>query len=453
MNPRLILINPWIYDFAAFDLWSKPLGLLYIAGYLRKLGFQIHLIDCLSVDHPGMKSDRFTTLPRRQSFGTGKFWRKEVPKPPALRHIQRPFSRYGISRKLFIRELESIENPGAILVTSLMTYWYLGVKEVISLAKKIHPGVPVLLGGLYTNLCRDHALTFSGADRVIGESGISAMDSLLGALGQEGFAGGEDRPDAGNLPYPAFDLLHGLTYVCLLTSTGCPYRCRYCASFFLNPGLSKREPSHVLEEILHWHHQYKIRDFAFYDDALLVGFDDHLAVILEALVKLNLKLRFHTPNALHLREITPEIAELLRLSGFQTIRLGLETSDMGRHDAMDNKVSEGEFERALSHLHRAGFTKGEIGAYILMGLPGQSLDSVLKTIEYVGHSGAMPYLAEYSPIPHTPMWEMAVEHSEYDLSSEPLFQNNTLLPCWDKTQRAKVPDLKKRVQGLRQKKD
>jgi hypothetical protein len=32
---KLILINPWIYDFAAYDLWSKPLGLLYLAGYLR----------------------------------------------------------------------------------------------------------------------------------------------------------------------------------------------------------------------------------------------------------------------------------------------------------------------------------------------------------------------------------------------------------------------------------
>ena len=47
MAPVLVLINPWIYDFAAYDLWSKPLGLLYIAGFLRKQGFRIHFIDCL----------------------------------------------------------------------------------------------------------------------------------------------------------------------------------------------------------------------------------------------------------------------------------------------------------------------------------------------------------------------------------------------------------------------
>ena len=44
---QLLLINPWIYDFTAFDLWSKPLGLLYIAALLRKFAYQITFIDCL----------------------------------------------------------------------------------------------------------------------------------------------------------------------------------------------------------------------------------------------------------------------------------------------------------------------------------------------------------------------------------------------------------------------
>ena len=113
-------------------------------------------------------------------------------------------------------------------------------------------------------------------------------------------------------------------------------------------------------------------------------------------------------------------------------------------------ASLGEFEQAVHALHEAGFEKKAIGAYFLMGLPAQSVDDVRKTIEYVGRSEATPYVAEYSPIPHTPMWELALEHSEYELADEPLFQNNTLLPCWDKAQRAEVPELKKRVQALRQ---
>jgi hypothetical protein len=46
-DKHLLLINPWIYDFTAYDLWSKPLGLLYLAAFLRQQGFKISYIDCL----------------------------------------------------------------------------------------------------------------------------------------------------------------------------------------------------------------------------------------------------------------------------------------------------------------------------------------------------------------------------------------------------------------------
>jgi radical SAM superfamily enzyme YgiQ (UPF0313 family) len=250
--------------------------------------------------------------------------------------------------------------------------------------------------------------------------------------------------------YPAFDLLRKIDYICLSTSTGCPYRCKYCASHFLNPEFSQRNPHHVLEEVLYWHKNYGVKDFAFYDDALLLHSDTHMSIFLEELIGMNLGLRFHTPNALHVREITPEIAGLLQRAGFRTIRLGLETSDSKMHQDLDQKVSEGEFERAVSHLKKAGFLNEQIGAYILMGLPGQSFESVMNTIRFVAGTGAMPYLAEYSPIPHTPIWKKAIASSDYDLASEPLFHNNTLLPCWSVDERARVTELKKRVKEARQ---
>ena len=85
-----------------------------------------------------------------------------------------------------------------------------------------------------------------------------------------------------------------------------------------------------------------------------------------------------------------------------------------------------------------------------MGLPEQSVASVENSIKTVDKYGAMPYLAEYSPLPHTPLWEKAIEHSSYDLVSEPLFHNNTLLPCWDKDQKKRVPELKRMVREIRQ---
>jgi len=95
------------------------------------------------------------------------------------------------------------------------------------------------------------------------------------------------------------------------------------------------------------------------------------------------------------------------------------------------------------NLKHAGFSTSQIGAYMLMGLPGQSYSQVEDTIKYVCKIGARPYLSEYSPIPHTKMWEDAVNASRFDIASEPLFHNNTLIPCWDGENLSKVSTLKK----------
>ena len=445
-TPHILLINPWIYDFAAYDLWSKPLGLLTLATFLRNRGFRIHLIDCLDTHHPGMTGDPSLTQPARRRYGTGKFFRERTPRPEALKDVPRSYSRYGISTQLFIEALRKAEPPAAILVTSLMTYWYPGVQEVIRIAREIHPETPVLLGGIYARLCTEHALRKSGADEVLGAADTPDFSVLQSALRKLGL---DPEPSSQPFVYPSFDLLHGMDYVCLQTSSGCPFRCHYCASHYLNPEFTRRNPHEVLEEILFWGTHRDVEDFAFYDDALLVGFESHLRVLLEQVVKMNLPIRFHTPNALHVREITPSVANLLFASGFKTIRLGLETSDMGLHHDLDGKVSTGEFDRAVRNLTLAGFDHRDIGAYILAGLPAQSVESIERSVEYVVRAQAMPYIAEYSPIPHTPLWEKAVACSEYDLVSEPLFHNNTLLPCWNEKQRRRFEDLKREVVRIR----
>ena len=447
MKPTLILVNPWIYDFAAYDLWAKPLGLLYLASYLRAQGFNIHFIDCMDVHHPGMVAPSSFPTPVRRPFGTGKFRREIVKKPPPLHGTRRFYSRYGIPRQDFVNDLARAKNPSAVLLTSLMTYWYPGVKEVISICRELHPGAPILLGGIYARLCENHAAT-AGADQVVTGISLQNMATVLDILKQYKVEPEGESSPLKTIPLPSFDLLHGIDSIALQTSTGCPYRCEYCASSFLSPRFTKRDPDEIVQEILYWHRVYGVDDFAFYDDALLIDFETHAGLFLDKLAKLGLNLRFHTPNALHVKAITPDVAELLRRAGFRTVRLGLETSNMAVHRCLDRKLSEGDFERAVDCLRRKGFDRRDIGAYILAGLPDQSIESVLESVEFAAAAGATPRIAEYSPIPHTALWERAVAQSAYDLASEPLFQNNTLLPCWEQAQRLRFIEVKKRVREL-----
>ena len=46
MKPRILLVNPPIYDFSAYDIWLKPYGLLRVAGFLRNQA-EFHLVDFL----------------------------------------------------------------------------------------------------------------------------------------------------------------------------------------------------------------------------------------------------------------------------------------------------------------------------------------------------------------------------------------------------------------------
>lgn len=444
----IVLINPWIHDFAAYDLWSKPYGLLQLAAHLRQKGYFIHFIDCLDVYHPAMEANTGLKPPKRRRYGTGKFWKEAIPKPQPLSHINRVYARYGILPDIFKKELQRVSRPKAILMTSLMTYWYPGVIETIRMVKEVHPSTPVILGGIYARLCTDHARSHCIADHVISSSEPSELLGLLNDL--------EIFPDdamKGQRTYswPAFDLLTRLDYICLLTSTGCPYRCRYCASAFLNPHFRQRDHNDVFEEILYWHREYRIIDFAFYDDALLVNGQGHFIPLMERIVSSGLRLRFHTPNAIHIREIDLEVARLMKRAGFVTLRIGLETADFGLHRPLDNKIAEGEFERGVKNLLKVGFHPSQIGAYILVGVPNQSVQAVKETIDFVAANGVMPYLAEYSPLPHTELWKEAVSSSEYDLENEPLFHNNTLLPCWDQSKRAKLSELKQRLKEVREK--
>jgi hypothetical protein len=46
MTPRILLVNPPIYDFSAYDFWLKRYGMLRAAGFLRGQA-DFHLFDFL----------------------------------------------------------------------------------------------------------------------------------------------------------------------------------------------------------------------------------------------------------------------------------------------------------------------------------------------------------------------------------------------------------------------
>ena len=427
MAPFVLLIQPWIYDFAAYDLWIRPLGLLIIASILRRAGCGVHLIDCLCTDHPDMRQLPGVRQPVRRENGRGHLYRQLIETPLCFAGIKRKYSRYGLHPEIFLKELRTVPRPDAILVSSMMTYWYPAVADCIRLVKETFPDSPVFLGGVYATLCTNHARSHTGADLVL--PGPFCRNILLEIERAVGVHLLDDSCDL--YLHPDCSLLHCHRAIPVLTSVGCPFRCPYCASSLLHPNFIPKAPSGVVDFIRYWHER-GATDFVFFDDALLVNADVHFVPMLQKIQKLNIHVRFHAPNGLHVRYIDDRIASLMKESGFTTLRLSLETIDPDIQQHIGIKVSEQVFALAISSLKRAGFTAENIGVYILAGLPFQKASSVEYTIEFVKSFGLKPMIAEYSPIPGTPLWAEAVRCSPFPIAQEPLFHNNSILPCrWD----------------------
>lgn len=413
-----LLINPPVYDFAAFDLWSKPIGLLSFSRILKHLGFQVRLIDVMDRQSP-LLGKGFQTQDKR--FGTGKFEKIEVEKPEPLKRFRRNFHRFGVSTERIRDELGKSEKPNLVMITSGMTYWYLGIQEIVQLVRQIWPDCKIHLGGIYANLCPDHARTTLDVDHVSsGETPEKYISRILAELKEDG-----PLPDLSNWPYPDYSLYPKLTYASIATTLGCPYKCSYCASSTLFPKYRQRKKEDVIEECLELIQSQRVKDFAFYDDALLIDAKNHILPILDAVTKEAPETRFHTPNGLHSRLITQEVADWMYKKNFKTLRLSFETSDPELQKSTGGKVTNKEFLRTVKNLQRAGYSQEELRTYILVGLPGQTKEQMWDCIDFVFDAGANPVLTEYSMIPGSADWSQWKQ----DLGLEkldPLLHNNSI---------------------------
>ncbi len=408
---RVLLINPWIYDFAAHNLWIEPLGLLTIASVLRENGYAVTALDCLAPH---------AATPTARADGSGRFLKTTVEKPATLAAIPRRYGRYGLPLDGFDAALEAAPQPDLVLVASAMTYWYPGVVEATKRVRARYGRVPVALGGVYATLCLEHAQLYSGADQVIAGPGVAL--SLRLADDVTGHCSSPERYlDPCSWPAPAHALVPR-PYAGIVTSWGCPYRCTYCASRLLQPVFVQRPSSAVVDEVARCEGR-GIKDFAFYDDALLAGSGRHLTEILQEIVARGLQVRFHTPNGLHAGGITEDLARLMKKAGVRTLRLSLETIDLARQERTGAKVTTEAFAQAIAHLQGAGYGPRELGAYILAGLPGQPLAEVEDTVRFVHRLGVQAKLALFSPIPGTADGDRALR-----ASADPLLHNNTVYP-------------------------
>ena len=408
MKPKILLVNPPIYDFAAYDFWLKPYGMLRVAGKLNPFS-DLYLFDFLDRRNPDFAAD---ALLKEDKWGRGQFPSRRIEKPAPLKDIPRYYNRFGINQDSFLKFLDKHGPFHFALIQTSLTYWYPGVQEVIQTLRKHTPHTQIILGGFYAACCQQHAQTL-GADLVISNNNLDQLWQILGFPPPEEeyhppYWQGYPQPEKG-----------------IMTLTeGCPFQCSYC----YQPLTGKPfRPRPLRDCIADYEHLARLgaKNIAFYDDALLVRPEETLLPFLDYGISRPYGIAFHTPNALHARLLTPQIAEKMARAGFQTFYLGFESSSDAFQKETGGKVLSADLAEAVRALTRAGIRTSQITAYILLGHPKGDLQQVEQSMHFVHSLGIRIMLADFSPIPGTPDGELCRQYTDL---SEPLNHNKTAFP-------------------------
>ena len=162
---------------------------------------------------------------------------------------------------------------------------------------------------------------------------------------------------------------------------------------------------------------------AFYDDALLYKADEVLGGFLDGVERWGGGMTFHTPNALHARYLSADLARRMVGAGFGTFYLGFESASAAWHGSAGAKVGMDDLSRAVADLRSAGVAGERIIAYLLIGHPNHAAQELESSMRLVHGLGIRVMLAEFSPIPGTPDGEQCRRLVDMD---EPLWHNKTV---------------------------
>lgn len=199
-------------------------------------------------------------------------------------------------------------------------------------------------------------------------------------------------------------------YTSLQMSRGCPFSCVFCACDIHGKKLRMRSIPLVLDELDIAVNRYGASHVYFVDDTLTIN-REYIIELCRGIRDRGLKFTFEGSTRANLWD--EELVTALKTTGLIRISFGFETADEQIREIIKKEIPLESYRTANELNNRLGI---ETINSVMIGLPGETRQSIDKTIDYIANSREIQHvtLNVAMPYPGTELLRMA-ENNEYGL--------------------------------------
>ena len=398
---QITLVHPrgsnWVpgkKDVTAIANRMAPLGLLSIAAYLKREGHDVSILDCLG--------------PRAEKKDNDAHVRNILQKGPQM------------------------------VGFSATTSGFLDGYDLAVRIKALRPDVKTVFGGVHVSALGSTLLDgYEAIDYLcMGEGEVTLaelasgkntahVNGLVWKNGDRAVCN-PTRPqikDLDDLPFPAYDKLDGFpkgynlplfSYIntpgaTMVTSRGCPYQCSFCDRSVFSRGYRYNSAAYIYAHAAWLNRRFGVRHINIYDD-LFTAHRNRIAEFCSLLISKPLNVHFNC--AIRVGHCDDELLEMLKSAGFLQLSLGIETGDESQMAVHKPGVQLQAVRDTVRRIQAKGLrAKG----LFMMGLPGETRESILKTTAFALSLGLDDMnMSKFTPFHGAPLWESIREEGTLD---------------------------------------
>jgi radical SAM superfamily enzyme YgiQ (UPF0313 family) len=328
-----------------------------------------------------------------------------------------------------------------VIGATVYTYHVNDVLSFMCETKVNNPNVKTIVGGPHPTALPQTMAASEGIDVVVRGEGEVTFRELIEKYERkesindvDGIAysvNGEVRinrsreliADLDTLPYPAWSLLPIDTYkhpeyghprmnrpylINMLATRGCPYSCIFCgAADVWGRKMRLHSPARIVAEMRRLNEEFGVRSVRFADSTLTVN-RDWVLEICDLLVSMDIDVAW-SANA-RASTIDEEMLTRMKHAKCKCLTLGVESGDQNVLNIAKKHQSLDEVRHAFNIMRTTGIFSW---AFFMIGLPGETKESIKKTIAFAEEidPDQVSICAYATPYPGTELYQMAMDEA------------------------------------------